>query len=118
MTEFKTTAAPRAADRLSQLYDLKRDRGSGCACKAQKLTTEKLTTGKLRRLAPRSVLLPREKRFWPADAGLQWRAERLRGLEGAGDSPTFVQKLGQGWFPLASSAISHHPAQVTPSCPA
>ncbi|TVP77636.1 MAG: hypothetical protein EA353_09970 [Puniceicoccaceae bacterium] len=30
-------------------------------------------------LEGRSVLLPREKRFWPADAGLQWRAERLRG---------------------------------------
>lgn len=32
-------------------------------------------------LEGRSVLLPREKRFWPADAGLQWRWERLRGVE-------------------------------------
>jgi len=32
----------------------------------------------LLQLEGRSVLLPREKRFWPADDGLQWRAERLR----------------------------------------
>ena len=38
----------------------------------------------LLKLEGRSVLLPREKRFWPADAGLQWRAERLRGLEDNG----------------------------------
>jgi putative restriction endonuclease len=38
---------------------------------------------KLLELEGRSVLLPREKRFWPSDEGLQWRAERLRGLEGA-----------------------------------
>jgi len=34
----------------------------------------------LLKLEGRSVLLPREKRFWPADKGLQWRAERLRGI--------------------------------------
>lgn len=33
----------------------------------------------LLKLEGRSVLLPREKRFWPAEAGLQWRWERLRG---------------------------------------
>ncbi|WPJ98085.1 HNH endonuclease [Coraliomargarita algicola] len=33
----------------------------------------------LLKLDGRSVLLPREKRFWPAEAGLQWRWERLRG---------------------------------------
>lgn len=32
----------------------------------------------LLKLEGRSVLLPREKRFWPADAGLQWRVERLK----------------------------------------
>lgn len=32
----------------------------------------------LLKLEGRSVLLPREKRFWPADASLQWRYERLR----------------------------------------
>ena len=35
----------------------------------------------LLKLEGRSVLLPREKRFWPADEGLQWRTERLRGVE-------------------------------------
>jgi len=37
----------------------------------------------LLKLEGRSVLLPREKRFWPADEGLQWRAERLRLNESA-----------------------------------
>lgn len=32
----------------------------------------------LLKLEGRSVLLPREKRFWPAEAGLQWRGERLK----------------------------------------
>lgn len=32
----------------------------------------------LLKLEGRSVLVPREKRFWPSDEGLQWRAERLR----------------------------------------
>jgi hypothetical protein len=93
---------------LGKLYNLKRDRGSGWSYRHAKRITEKLITGELRRLAPlatetklvwlvapclndrleghkellklegRSVLVPREKRFWPADAGLQWRMDRLR----------------------------------------
>ena len=35
----------------------------------------------LLQLEGRSVLLPKEKRFWPEDSGLQWRIERLRGIE-------------------------------------
>ena len=35
----------------------------------------------LLKLDGRSVLVPREKRFWPADEGLQWRAERLRVMD-------------------------------------
>ncbi len=32
----------------------------------------------LLKLEGRSVLLPREKRFWPSDEAMQWRLERLR----------------------------------------
>ncbi|MBT64845.1 MAG: hypothetical protein CML13_16730 [Puniceicoccaceae bacterium] len=92
---------PHIENLLSKLYNLKRDRGS-CWEKPYKSALrlalidlmEQSTSParpepverndrledlkELLKLDGRNVLLPKEKRFWPADHGLQWRWERLR----------------------------------------
>ncbi|MDQ8209296.1 hypothetical protein QEH52_17345 [Coraliomargarita sp. SDUM461003] len=95
---------------LSKLYNLKRDRGSGWekpdkpalllalidliehgtspACPEPVERDDDRLEGhkELLKLDGRSVLLPKEGRFWPAEAGLQWRWERQRGKEDAKQS--------------------------------